>query len=229
MGRQIDMRKQLVISVAIVAIAVASVGLYALTRGDDTPATKSGGHVHGATATSAEAAPVQLDADRARRIGVTYATAVTGAMTSVVRTVGTVTYDETKLVSVNPKIEGWVEKLHVDFTGAPVARGQALLAVYSPMLVSAQEELILARRLADNSTGAAATNAAELLDAARRRLSYWDIPKSEIERIERTGTPQKTLVLRAPASGLVIEKAVLQGQRIMPGMDLYRIADLSTV
>lgn len=151
-------------------------------------------------------------------------------MTSVVRTVGTVTYDETRLVNVNPRIEGWVEKLYVDFTGAPVTKGQPLMAVYSPMLVSAQEELILAKRLVDaGGTGTAATNARELLDAARRRLSYWDIPASEIARIERTGTTQKTLMLRAPASGVVIEKTVLQGQRIMPGMDLYKIADLSTV
>lgn len=103
------------------------------------------------------------------------------------------------------------------------------MAVYSPMLVSAQEELILAKRLVQSGGGAAAANANELLTAARRRLAYWDIPASEIARIEASETPQRTLVLRAPASGLVVEKAVLQGQRIMPGMDLYKIADLSTV
>jgi Cu(I)/Ag(I) efflux system membrane fusion protein len=99
------------------------------------------------------------------------------------------------------------------------------------MLVSAQEELLLARRLLDNANGngTAASNAQELLEAARRRLSYWDISAAEIARIERSGTPQKTLVLSAPASGLVVEKAVFQGQRVMPGMDLYRIADLSIV
>lgn len=225
------MRKQIVVSVAIVAIAGASVAVYALTSDGGSEAGTAAAHNHGAAASSEKASPVRLDPERARRIGVTYATAEAGPMASVVRTVGSITYDETRLVTVNPKIEGWVEKLFVDFTGAPVTKGQPLMAVYSPMLVSAQEELILARRLLDGAApgGTASTNAQELLVAARRRLSYWDIPAADIARIERTGQPQKTLVLRAPASGLVVEKAVLQGQRIMPGMDLYRIADLSTV
>lgn len=225
------MRKQIVVSVAIVAIAGAAVGVYALTDDGGSEAAGAASHNHGAAASSENASPVRLDPERARRIGVTYATAEAGPMASVVRTVGAITYDETHLVSVNPKIEGWVEKLFVDFTGAPVAKGQPLLAVYSPMLVAAQEELILARRLLDGAApgGTASTNAQELLEASRRRLSYWDIPAADIARIERTGKPQKTLVLRAPASGLVVEKAVLQGQRIMPGMELYRIADLSTV
>jgi Cu(I)/Ag(I) efflux system membrane fusion protein len=152
-------------------------------------------------------------------------------MVSQIRTVGQVTYDETRLSTLNPKIEGWIEKLYVDFTGAAVRKGQPLLAVYSPMLVSAQEELILARRLLDQAGGntVAADNARELLDGARRRLAYWDISADEIARIEQTGTPQKTLTLRAPASGVVIEKNVVSGARIMPGMDIYRIADLSTV
>ena len=226
------MSRQMILSIAIVAIAGAAVGVYTIAGGDPESASAAAGHNHGvASATSSEARPVRLDPERARRIGVTYATAETGPMASVVRTVGSVTFDETRLVSVNPKIEGWVEKLYVDFTGAPVSRGQALMAIYSPMLVSAQEELILARRLLDGAaaSGTAATNARELLEAARRRLAYWDVSRAEIERIERTGTAQKTVVLRSPANGLVVEKTVFQGQRIMPGMELYRIADLSTV
>ena len=225
------MRKQIIVSGAIVVLAAAFVAVYALTGQSDRAGNSSAGHNHGASAARDSAVPVRLDAEHARRIGITYAIAEAGPMSSVVRTVGAIAYDETKLVNVNPKIEGWVEKLYVDFTGAPVVKGQPLMAVYSPMLVSAQEELLLARRLLDNANGSgtSATNAQELLDAARRRLSYWDIPASEIARIERSGTPQKTLVLRAPASGLVVEKAVFQGQRVMPGMDLYRIADLSTV
>ena len=224
------MRKQMVVSGGIVAVAAVAVIVYAVsTDNGDGGKEMDGGHNHGATAVDS-AAPVRLDGERARRIGVTYAIAEAGPMTSIVRTVGSVTYDERRLVNVNPKIEGWVEKLYVDFTGAPVQKEQPLMAVYSPMLVSAQEELILAKRLAESSkTGTAATNAAELLTAARRRLAYWDIPASEIARIESSASPQKTLLLRAPASGLVVEKAVFQGQRIMPGMDLYKIADLTTV
>jgi membrane fusion protein, copper/silver efflux system len=183
------------------------------------------------TADAGDPRSVRVDPQSAQRIGVTYATAEYGALSTAVRTVGQVTYDETKLVNVNPKIEGWVERLYADFTGAPVRANQPLLSVYSPMLVAAQEELILARKLRDNSgdAGVAADNARELLESARRRLAYWDVPQEEIDEIERTGMPRKTVTLRAPASGLVVEKNVFQGQRIMPGMDLYRIADLSRV
>ena len=224
------MQKQLIVSGGIIGIAAVAVVVFVISGSGSSAPQSADTHNHGAPASAAVASPVNLDPERARRIGITYAIAEAGPMTSVVHTVGSITYDETRLVNVSPKIEGWVEKLYVDFTGAPVTRGQLLMAVYSPMLVSAQEELILAKRLVETgSTGTAAANARELLEAARRRLAYWDIPPSEIERIERSGTPQKTLVLRAPTSGFVVEKAVLQGQRIMPGMDLYRIADLSKV
>lgn len=223
-------RKQVLVSGGLIVLALGAVAGYALLRpGEQTAA--AAGHDHSAMLAGAgEAQPVSLDAESARRIGIAYATVETGELTRTVRTVGGVTYDETRLVNVNPKIEGWVEKLYVDFTGAPVRRGQPLLAVYSPMLVAAQEELILAARLVrDAGEGAAAENARSLLDAARRRLTYWDIPAEEIAHIEHSGTPQKTLTLRAPAGGLVVEKAVFEGGRIMPGMDLYKIADLSTI
>jgi Cu(I)/Ag(I) efflux system membrane fusion protein len=223
-------RKQILIAGGLIVLALGVVGVYALAT-QDAQAEAAGGHNHAAMAGgSGDAKPVSLDAEGARRIGVSYATVESGPLTRVVRTVGAVTYDETRLVNVNPKIEGWVEKLYVNFTGAPVQRGQPLMAVYSPMLVAAQEELILAARLGQESAeGAAGENARDLLEAARRRLAYWDIPADEIARIERSGTPQKTLTLRAPASGLVVEKNVFEGGRIMPGMDLYKIADLSTV
>jgi Cu(I)/Ag(I) efflux system membrane fusion protein len=220
-------RKQLLVSAALVILAGATVVLYVRRggAGDAPVATAQPASAVG------ETRAVRLDSQSAQRIGLTYATAEYGALSSAVRTVGQVTYDETKLVNVNPKIEGWVEHLYADFNGAPVRANQPLLSVYSPMLVSAQEELILARKLLDDSggTGVAADNARELLESARRRLAYWDVPQEEIEEIERTGIPHKTVTLRAPISGLVVEKNVFQGQRIMPGMDLYRIADLSRV
>ena len=222
-------RMQYLISASLVASAVAVVTVVTAIRPEAD--TDAAGHDHVATAAGAgDASPVTLDPESARRIGVTFATAEVGPLTRTVRTVGTVTFDETRVVTVNPKIEGWVERLYVNTTGAPVHRGQSLMAVYSPMLVAAQEELVLAARMARvTSAGTAETNARELLDAARRRLGYWDLSSDEIARIERSGVAQRTVNIRAPKDGVVVEKNVLEGGRIMPGMDLYRIADMRTV
>jgi len=175
---------------------------------------------------------VALSAEDARRIGVTYAPVTAGSFGKEVRTVAQVTFDETTVKSISPKIDGWVERLFVNATGQYVTRGQPLLAIYSPMLVAAQEELLLARRLQGDIAAAdadARTNASSLLASARRRLAYLDIPASEIAEIERSGEVRKTLTLRAPAGGFVLEKNVLAGQKIMGGEALYRVADLSTV
>lgn len=229
-------KKQVLVSVAFVVAAGAVVTLASLGRGDETASGGGAeGHDHAAMSGGGgdERNPVRLDADAARRIGVKYAVAERRVVDRSIETVGSVTYDETRIADVNPKIEGWIERLYVDFTGAPVRRGQPLLALYSPKLVSAQEELILARRLVDESTAdpesRAGQRARQLLESARRRLAYWDIPAAQIRRIEETGQPTKTLTLTAPASGVVVEKSVFEGGRIVPGMNLYRIADLSTV
>jgi len=225
-------RRQVVLSVSLVAVAAVVVALELRNGAEPDAQVGAEGHDHAAmsAAGSGELKPVVLDAEAARRIGVAYASVERRILPMYVTTVGSVVYDETRLATVNPKIEGWVEKLHVESTGALVRAGEPLMEVYSPPLVSAQEELILAARLVRDAGGErASANAAELLAAARRRLAYWDIPEEEIRRIEESGEPTKTLTLRSPASGVVLEKNVVEGDRIMPGMTLYRIADLSRV
>jgi len=219
------MKKQILFSAALI-VAAATV-LAAYSAGTSKQASPGGmqGHNHAAMAGGGEdqARPVHLPAATARRIGVTYATARRAPFRQVVRAAGNVTYDETRLVDVSPKIDGWAERLYVDFTGAQVRKGQPLLDIYSPRLVTAQEELVLAHRLADvanaapapahaddgamadGGAGSTRENADALLASARRRLGYWDIPRDEISRIERTGQPEKTLTLRAPASGVVVK------------------------
>ena len=228
-------RNQIFMAIIFVLVAVGAVAVYGMggkaPEGAQTPAE---GHDHSTMAAGAdEAQPVSLSAEASRRIGVTYATVTKGSLPRTVRTVGFVTYDETRLATVNLKIDGWVEKLFVDFTGAPVQAGQPLLEVYSPGLVTAQEERLLAKNLlrqTEESGGVRSReNAEELLAAARRRLTYWDIPEEEIRAIEERGTITKTLTIHSPATGIVVEKNVVEGGRIMAGMDLYRIADLSRV
>jgi membrane fusion protein, copper/silver efflux system len=212
-------------------LAVAIVVAFRLTRGEE-EAEAAAGHSHGAAPAGDAASPVMLDPESARRIGVTYATATTGPLIAEVRTVGQVTYDETRVKAVSPKVDGWVEQLHVNFTGQAVREGEPLLSIYSPMLVTAQEELLLAARLANDvvsGTPEARQSAADLLASARRRLLYWDMSETEIDRIERAGEVRKTLTLRSTVHGVVVEKMVLGGQRIMAGESVYRIADLSTV
>jgi Cu(I)/Ag(I) efflux system membrane fusion protein len=175
---------------------------------------------------------VHLSAEAARRIGVTFAVVTLGPVTREVRTVAQVTYDETRVSVVAPKVDGWVERLRVNSTGQPVRRGEPLFDLYSPMVLTAEQELLLARGLsAEVADGGedARNGAATLVEAARRRLLAWDIAPGDIEAVEQSGEVGRTVTLRAPVSGIVVEKPVLDGQRIMAGEIVYRIADLSHV
>jgi membrane fusion protein, copper/silver efflux system len=216
------------------AVLLAALGgVYVATRDGRAATPPATAHVHGASATpDAGARRVALSESDARRIGVTFAPVTLGPLSREVRTVGQVTFDETRVSAVAPKIDGWVERLFVSSTGQPVAAGQPMLTIYSPMLVTAQEELLLARRLQGEMSGAdvaTTQRAAELVASARRRLSYFDVAEREIAEIERSGVVRKTLTLRAPVGGYVLEKSVLRGQKIMAGEALYRVADLGTV
>ncbi len=139
---------RMVARIAVIAglLVVATGAAFYFARGRSTSGTAAA-HNHGAAAAADGAAPVMLDAGAARRIGVTYAGATMGTLVAEVRTVGQITYDETRQAAIAPKIEGWVDHLFVDFTGQQVEEGQPLLSIYSPMLVAAQEELLLAARL----------------------------------------------------------------------------------
>ena len=215
------------IGVPLAAIAAA----YLLTRNGEKPSTGAGPN-HAATAIADSARAVMLSPDAERKIGVTYTTVTVGPLAREVRTVGQVTFDETRVKSIALKIDGYVERLVVDYTGMPVDVGDPLLELYSPMLVTAQEELLLAKKLAADVAGGtpdATHGATELLSSARRRLAYWDIAESDISRIEQSGEVRRTLTLHAAVRGVVVEKSVLAGQKVMAGDALYRIADLSVV
>lgn len=180
-----------------------------------------------------EGGTVRLTDEQMRTFGVTFDTVAVRSLDRSIRAVGLVDFDETGMAYVTPKFGGFVERLYVDFEGRPVSRGQPLLEIYSPELVSAQEELLLARRL-DERVGASgvegvSAGSARLFDSARRRLSYWDISEAQIERVLRTGEVQKTMTLHSPVSGIVMEKSVFEGQAVESRQNLYMIADLSRV
>ena len=164
-------------------------------------------------------AGVFLSPDRQQLIGLSSSLVEKHRLTRSIRTVARVTYAEPHLAWVNTKFAGWIEKLHVNATGQAVRKGEPLLDIYSPELVSAQEEYLLAAR-ANNSP---------LLEAARRRLQLWDINDPQIAQLEKSGKPRKTLTIFAPLDGYVIEKTALEGKAVMSGENLFRIAGLSTV
>ncbi|HKB72029.1 MAG TPA: efflux RND transporter periplasmic adaptor subunit [Thermoanaerobaculia bacterium] len=190
-------------------------------------------------APTASAAPppgysvVRIPLERRQEIGVTTAKVEKRVIGGSIETNGSVAEDEGRVHSVNAKFAGYIERLLVDRTGQPVKRGQPLLTIYSPDLVATERELLLAvengRRLRASSSLQAAADAQSLLAATRQRLRLWDIPDSEIDRIEKSGEVSKTLTLDSPVSGVVLQKDAVPGLSITPGMPLYTIADLSTV
>ena len=176
---------------------------------------------------------IRLTAGQIRTFGVTFATVEQRVLTDEVRTVGIVNFDETRMSAVTPKFGGYIERLYVDFTGKLVRRGQPLVDIYSPELVAAQEELLLAARLEENlgrtTVPGVPRSSTNLLGAARQRLRSWDISDEQINRILRTGRAERALTLYAPVSGIVVEKNILAGQAVQAGQPLYTIADLSEV
>lgn len=228
-----DQRKRRLLAGAAVAfVLLAVVVAVATTRGGSAPQDDPALDRSTMGATTDEPGLVTLDAAQAERIGVTYATVELSPISRTVRTVGQVTFDETRLKTISPRIDGWIEQLYVNATGQYVGRGQPLFTLYSPMLVSAQEELLLAKRLTGDVAGGTSDGvlgAEQLLASARRRLQYWEVPADEIARIERSGEVRRTITMRSPVSGYVVDKPVLAGQRIMAGDAIYRVADLSVV
>lgn len=209
----------------------AAAGIYFATR-KSAPGDATTGPNHGAAPVADSAMPVVLSSPNEQRIGVTFARVESGPLNRTVRAVALVAYDETRVKAIAPKIDGWVEQLFVNFTGQAVRRGDPLFAIYSPMLVSAQQELLLAKRLRHNvaeGTPEAVAGASDLVEAARRRLLYWEVPPADLKRMEATGEIQRTVTLRSPVAGVVVEKPVLSGQSIMAGVAAYKIADLSEV
>jgi Cu(I)/Ag(I) efflux system membrane fusion protein len=180
-----------------------------------------------------QAGSVQLTAEQMKQFGITFGTAAIRPLISETRTTGVVTFDETRIAQVAPKFGGFVEHLYVNYTGQPVRRGQPLLEIYSPELVAAQQELLLAGQL-QHDIGRSAVpgvpgNSTDLVTAAKRRLQLWDISEGQIDQILRSGQVRRTLTLFARASGVVVDKKVLQGQSVVPGEVLYTIADLTDV
>jgi membrane fusion protein, copper/silver efflux system len=226
--------------------AAARVGLFKETA-ETKPAE---GHRHGAIAPPAETKAireeakqaeepptVELSTDKQQMIGVKTAKATVRPMQRTIRTVGRIEIDEKKLATANTKIEGWIEKLYVDYTGRRVQKGEPLAEIFSPELVATQQEFLNILRWSNQGKGVKdertamllVKDAQTLLEAAKERLRLWDISDEQIAKIEATGKPIRTLTVYSPAGGYVTQKMAVQGMRVMAGEKLFDIVDLSSV
>lgn len=180
-----------------------------------------------------EEGTIRVDPNTIQSIGVRVAPVTVGELSKTIRAVGRVAYDERRIATVNSKVSGWIERLYVDTTGEEVNRGAPLIDIYSPELVSAQQEYLIAHRhfkqVKSSPFPEVVRSAAEMLDSAKKRLAYWDITEAQILEVERTGDVRKTLTLYSPFRGVVVSKAAFDGTKVMAGMELFRIADLSRV
>lgn len=189
----------------------------------------------GAPASGTPAARAGLDSEpeALRRAGTATAVAAVGRLARSVRAAGAVVADERRQVRAQAKISGWVERLDVNSTGLYVRKGAPAMAVYSPALLAAQSEYLLARDAANRFAGSQLAEVRrggqELLVGARRRLELLDVPESFLVELDRTRTTQRTVELLVPATGFVTAKSVVEGQEITPGMELYTVTDLSSV
>ncbi len=176
---------------------------------------------------------VSIDPGTIQNMGVRTALVQKRDFSRDIRALGKIDYNEENIYEVSSKISGWIEKLNVDYTGKPVRKGQALLELYSPDLVTTQQEYLLALKnkelISESSFASIREGAESLLASTRQRLEYWDIPESEIKRLEEEGVVSKTITFESPANGVVIHKNAVEGKHVKAGMSLYRIADLSTV
>jgi hypothetical protein len=167
---------------------------------------------------------VRISPERQQLIGIKTAPVQSQHIHKFINAVGRVDYAEPNISIVNLKFDGWVEKLYVNSTGRAVRKGEPLLDIYSPDLVSAQQEYLIALK-----AGKTLGEASSILNSAREKLRLWDVTDSQVEELGRTGQFKKIVTVYSPGSGIVIEKNVVQGQKIMAGENLFKIADLSTV
>ncbi len=179
------------------------------------------------------ASTIRIDPVTVQNMGIRTEKVKKGDLFKAIRAFGNVTYDETRIHVVNTKFNGWIEKLYVNFEGETVEKGQPLFDIYSPELLIAQEEYLLAleqhRALGGSGFQPVGDAAGRLLQAARTRLNYWDIDEAQVRQLETSGAAAKVITVRSPVSGTVMRKKVVAGHYVKAGENQFEIVDLSTV
>jgi Cu(I)/Ag(I) efflux system membrane fusion protein len=181
-------------------------------------------------------APIEIDPSRVAAMQLATAVVEDVDFTKTLRTVGVVALDETRSAHVHAKVRGWIDGIHVDFVGRKVKVGEPLCSIYSQEVYAAEIEFLAIQGRAESTPNASGEFAEaerraqrQLLDAARQRLTLWDVPKSEIARLEATREPRRTFPLLAPRAGVVVSKEAIEGMYVDPSLELYTLSDLSRV
>jgi Cu(I)/Ag(I) efflux system membrane fusion protein len=256
--------KKRMLTICSVVVAVAFVFFFSACKDNRTP--QQGGSVENKSPEKAEIIPqkpiettqkqeeapiVEIPLEKQQLIGVRSFDVSVQSLEKIIRTTGRIEYDERKLTTVSTKVEGWIEKLHVNFTGIYVKKGEPLADIYSPELWATQQEFINLAKWTKKSgkTGLEAgkngktgrgedplnlsamlsKDAETILESARQRLRLWDISDDQIRKIEESEQPIRTLTIHSPVSGYVLQKYAVQGMRIMAGEKLFDVSDLSHI
>ncbi|SFK72481.1 membrane fusion protein, Cu(I)/Ag(I) efflux system [Nitrosomonas aestuarii] len=179
-----------------------------------------------------EVSVVNISTEKVQKLGVRTETIGQRTLTRTIQAVATISVNERLLYTVAPKFEGWVQQLYVNTTGQKVKKGEALMDVYSPELIAAQHEYLIAAKgmhWVSESHPEVQARMERLSENALQRLYNWDISEIDLRTLQREGKTNQYLTLRSAASGIVIDKSAIQGKRFLPGEVLYQIADLSRV
>ncbi|MBW4055616.1 MAG: efflux RND transporter periplasmic adaptor subunit [Proteobacteria bacterium] len=176
---------------------------------------------------------IKIDPVTIQNIGVKTVIVKRKQLSREIRTVGRVAYNEERMREITLKVGGWVERQNVNYVGQEVKRGEPLLEIYSPDLVSTQEEYLLALRYKDRLKESPSSEIVKgsdtLLKSAETRLRYWDITDAQIKALRERGKITRSMVLHAPFRGIITERNILEGGHVQPGQPLYHIADISKV
>jgi Cu(I)/Ag(I) efflux system membrane fusion protein len=194
----------------------------------DSPVDHSQHSVPVAKNSAPEQTIVHLSNGRAQEIGITTEPITVRDLVKTIRTSGVVKVNETKQAHIHLKFSGFVERVFADFTGKEVQAGSPLFSIYSPDLYSTENEFVLTLKRIESAPLASEEEKIQL-GYIERRLELWDIPRAEMERLRKTRIAERSVIIRSPIAGVILEKNVLPGMTVEPSMDLYVVADLSTV
>jgi Cu(I)/Ag(I) efflux system membrane fusion protein/cobalt-zinc-cadmium efflux system membrane fusion protein len=215
-------------SIVVILTAGAGASIWHLGQGRVT-ASPDGSRASERIASESRREIVAIDDRRQQLSGVRLVRTSRGSLTRGLRAVASVKYDETRLTDINLKLDGWIRDLYVSSTGQRVRKGDPLLTLDSPDLVSAQTQFLSALRNRDLSSAEQPEFADRLIETPRERLVRWDVPQDQLRLIEDNRRVLPSVVFRSPATGVVVERAAVKGMHVEAGQTLYKVADLSTV